>query len=382
MTTTGRAAVGKIHFQNLDVLRFVCAISVAVAHSYEAYLGWLGDPEFLKNNPTLKHYLGVFVGNLALGVPMFFLISGFLITYLLLVEKQQEGNIHVGKFIVRRSLRIWPLYYLAIVLGILLVKSAARPMPDVWSNVFFWNNFNTIHTQQWQFPFAHFWSLSIEEHFYLVWPLLLFLTPTKRLIGLIITLFIGSICFRYFALQWYTQEEIQYVLYLHTLSRIDDLLLGAALAWIHFTKPITLHIPTWVRLLVYGLFVAFLVATPNVDFWEWGIYSVLFKKYIYLAVMAFWLLNYLFNSEALGNFKHKNGLHYLGKISFGIYVYHNMIIDAYISKVVYRFGIHNMVLYFVVYFVILILISVMSYELYERYFLKLKDKFALVKTER
>ena len=372
----------KVHFQNLDVLRFVCAFAVAITHSYEAYFGWLGEPDFIKRFPQIKPYLDLFIGNLSLGVPMFFLISGFLITYLLLVEKQQEGNIHIGKFIIRRSLRIWPLYYLAVLIGFLMVTFSSLPIPNLWSNLLFWNNFNTLNTLQWQYPFAHFWSLSIEEHFYLVWPFIVYFIPIKRLIWVIALLMLGAVGFRYFVPHYYAQEQIQYALYLHTFSRIDDILIGALLAWVHFKKPIRLNTPTWLRIIVYIVFIIYLFITSSVDYWEWGIYSVMFKKYIYLVIIAFWLLNYLFNPNAFGNFKHKNVLHYLGKISFGIYVYHNMIINVYISKIVYKWGIHNMFVYFVCYFAILFLLSALSYELYEKHFLKLKNKFALVKTER
>jgi peptidoglycan/LPS O-acetylase OafA/YrhL len=372
----------KIHFHNLDILRFVCAAALAIAHSYEAYFHWIGEPDFIQKLPQLKPILEVLISNFALGVPMFFLISGFLITYLLLVEKNKQGTIDVGKFIIRRSLRIWPLYYLAIIMGIILVKLAHRDMPDILSTVFFINNFSTIKHQVWQFPFAHFWSLSIEEHFYLVWPLLVYLIPIKRLPWCIGILIIGAIVFRYYIPHLYEEQQIQYALYLHTLSRIDDILVGALLAWWHFKKPFQPSLSTSIRMMVYTLFILGLFISASSNFWEWGIYSVLFKKYIYLAVMGFWLINYLFNPKAFANFKHKNVFHYLGKISFGIYVYHNMIIDVYISKFVKKLAIHNMMLYFICYFAFLFIISALSYELYEKYFLKLKNKFALIKTER
>lgn len=171
----------KVHFHNLDILRLICALAVALAHSYEAYFSWIGVPYFLQNHAWLKPILDVFVGNMALGVTMFFIISGFLITYLLMLEKQQFKNINVGKFIIRRSLRIWPLYYLAIILGYFLVVNGKFSHPNYLANLFFLNNFNAINTLQWQFPFAHFWSICVEEHFYLVWPLILFFIPVKRI---------------------------------------------------------------------------------------------------------------------------------------------------------------------------------------------------------
>jgi peptidoglycan/LPS O-acetylase OafA/YrhL len=375
--------IGKVHFYNLDVLRFVCAIAVAFTHSYDAYFGWIGEPSFLIRFPFLKHNLNIFMHNLSMGVDMFFVISGFLITYLLLAEKQNFGNINIGKFIVRRSLRIWPLYYLAILIGFFIVKLSASPAPDYWANILFWNNFNAIHTMQWQFPFGHFWSICVEEHFYFVWPIIIFLTPSKKLPIVIIFLVVGSIAFRYFEARFFeNRAQVQFILHLHTFSRIDEILVGAALACFHFFRPITIHIKLWIRIVVYSLFILILGSQPHLDFWVWGIYSVMFKKFIYLAFIVFWLVNYLFNPEAFFNFKSKNILHYLGKISFGIYIYHNMFLQDYITRFVYRFGITNMATYFIFYFLFLIIISVISFELYEKYFLKLKDKFSLIKTQR
>lgn len=372
----------KVHFHNLDVLRFICAIAVAFAHGYEAYFGWIGTPAFLNRLPAIKPFLDVFMGNMALGVNMFFVISGFLITYLLLAEKSRFGNIHVGKFITRRSLRIWPLYYFAILFGFILVKFSSQPAPDLWPNLLFWNNFHAIKTMQWQYPFAHFWSICVEEHFYLLWPLIIYCLPVKRIFPVCLALIALSIGFRYFVPGLIEKEKVQFTLYLHTLSRIDEILVGAVFACLHFKKPIVLKIHLALRILVYAAFVLFLFLQPQSDFWIWGIWSVLFKKYIYLAVIVFWLLNYLFNPGAFFNFKHKNVLHYLGKISFGIYIYHNMILPVYITRFVYKYHVTNMPLYFVCYIIFLILISAISFELYEKHFLKLKDKFALIKTQR
>lgn len=377
---------GKVHFHNLDVLRFICAIAVAIAHGYEAYLGWLGTPAFLANNPSLKPFIDVFIGNMGLGVNMFFVISGFLITYLLLVEKQRFGNIHAGKFIVRRSLRIWPLYFASILLGYLMVvylnTEVRQPHPDYLPNLLFYNNFHAIRTAQWQYPFAHFWSICVEEHFYLVWPLILYAIPARRVVYVTWMLIGLSIAYRYFSLGWFPGDQAQFNLYLHTLSRADEILIGALIACVHFRRPIVVSVPLPARLLVYAAFIALLFWQPQADFWVWGIWSVTLKKYLYMACICFWLLNYLFNPGALFNFSRKNILHYLGKISFGIYIYHNMILPLYITKFVYRYHVTSTPVYFACYLLLLLLISAFSYELFEKYFLKLKDKFAMVKTQR
>lgn len=372
----------RVHFHNLDVLRFVFAIAVACAHSYEAFFSWQLNPNISETFLRIKPSVDIFMGNLALGVTAFFVMSGFLITYLLLVEKQRFATINIGKFILRRSLRIWPLYYLAIALGFFMVMFSHFPQPDYLPNLLFWNNFHAIQTLQWQYPFAHFWSLCVEEHFYLVWPLLLFMVPVKKVWMLVLVLMLGSIMFRYYIPALMEPEHVQMGLYLHTFSRIDEILFGALLACIHFYKPIVVNLSRWIRVSVYALFIVILCMQSQSEYWVWGIYSVMFKKYIYLFFIGFWMVNYLFNADAILNFKHKNRLHYLGKISFGIYVYHNMIIPVYISKFVYLFKIQNFGLYWGFYFLFLLVISIISFEAYEKYFLKLKERFALIKTQR
>lgn len=373
----------KVHFNNLDVLRVIAALLVVFGHGMEGYLGWLGTPKFMNNLGDNLIYFDNFIANTGLGVNLFFIISGFLITYLLVVEKQQCNNIHVGKFMARRALRIWPLYYIAIAIGFVVVKYFSQhPMPSFTPNLLFYNNFHALQTMSWEFPFAHFWSIAVEEHFYLVWPLICWLFPTRKLAYAAVFLICFSMAFRLFIPSLYNQEHAYYAMYLHTFSRMDEILVGALIAIWHFYKPISIKLSGWLRAAVYALGILLLFTTRHNDYWEMGVWSALFKKYIYLGIAAFWLLNYLFNSQAWFNFKHKNVLHYLGKISFGIYIYHNIFLEIYIQQIVQRFHVYNIGLYLLLYFLFVIAIAVVSFELYERYFLKLKDKFALIKTER
>ena len=101
---------------NLDLIRFVAALMIIFLHAYEAWVGWFGQVGLLSNGTfkTLSYsgtWIDQFIRNLGHGVDVFFLISGFLITYLLLEEKKAIGKISIWKFMVRRSLRIWPLYF-------------------------------------------------------------------------------------------------------------------------------------------------------------------------------------------------------------------------------------------------------------------------------
>ena len=375
----------KIHFYNLDIIRLLAALTVVVAHAYEGWKGWYGQPLWLQGDSIKDpNYAGAlistFTGNFNLGVETFFLISGFLITYLLLTEKEKNGKINIGKFYLRRALRILPLYYLSILIAPLLVYLTKSQQPDYLTTAFFINNFHTIITESWNYPFAHFWSICVEEHFYLFWPLILAFIPNKKL-PFVFALFIGmSIAFRGYAAM--SMPYPYFTLYMHTLSRIDVMVIGAALAYFHFKKPFRPTFPMWLRLAVYSVFTVLLFLEPN-NLWD-GLYMSMFRKYFYVAVIAFEMMNYLFNEKALFNFKKKNSLHYLGKTSYGIYMFGNMIIPFVIgieNKITGTF-LHNVFLFLALNVIITCLVAIVSYELFEKRFLVFKKRFEIIKTER
>src|ERR1700679_371071 len=99
-----------LYFPNLNGLRFIAALAVIIHHA-EAFRWIFGLPNAWRTVPAIGH-LGDF------GVVLFFVLSGFLITYLLLEEERVHGRIEVGRFYVRRALRIWPLYYLFVALAL------------------------------------------------------------------------------------------------------------------------------------------------------------------------------------------------------------------------------------------------------------------------
>jgi peptidoglycan/LPS O-acetylase OafA/YrhL len=97
---------------------------------------------------------------------------------------------------------------------------------------------------------------------------------------------------------------------------------------------------------------------------------------------TFLLVNYLFNPNAWFNFKKKNVLHYLGKISYGLYMYHNIVFYFLFNEVIYKYQLLSVFWFWPIYLLTVFGLSVLSYELFEKHFLKLKDRFAVVQTRR
>src|ERR1700733_2824360 len=111
------------------------------------------------------------------GVNVFFVISGFLITTLLIAEEKEQGTINIGDFYIRRIFRIFPPYYFVLFVYLILeLYSALHFSRQSWlSSIFYYKYFVRGDTET-----AHFWSLSVEEHFYLVWPIVFLLFKRSR----------------------------------------------------------------------------------------------------------------------------------------------------------------------------------------------------------
>jgi peptidoglycan/LPS O-acetylase OafA/YrhL len=378
-----------VHFHNLDVLRFLAAFMIVLVHGYFAVIGWEGLPEPIRKDPSITLpidanmnsfgiWLKMFVDNFDLGVEFFFLISGFLITYLMLSEIDATGKLNIPRFYMRRLLRIWPLFYLIIIITPFIAHWTQAAEPDYWWNIFFANNYKTILSRTYEPGLEHYWSICVEEHFYIVWPLLLSVIPVKRMPQLFATIIFIAIASRVF--YFYTSPEWYNHAKLNTLSRMDTMAIGGWLAWTAHRRPFTFNVSGWIRILVYATFL-FAICTEDRQAYS-GVFMVAFKRFIYTGFFAFLLLNYLYNPKAWFNFKKKNILHYLGKVSFGIYMYHNILFGLIFKKIFWRYHLEGFWTFWIIYIPLVLLISVLSYELYETHFLKLKDKFAIISTSR
>ena len=214
---------------NLNGLRFLGALLVFVFHVFT--LGREHWGEF--RNSTWFSALNKIASKGHHGVGLFFVLSGFLITYLFLKEIDRNGSINVRHFFIRRVLRIWPLYYLLIIFGFLIFPNLPygqgtdhsilnyslflSNLDEIWNGANDPLNFLTIS-----------WSVSIEEQFYLGWILLMLLLPFlkkgKFLLHFFSMIVLLTVIFR---LLNHNDERIMYY---HTFSNISDLAIGGIAA--------------------------------------------------------------------------------------------------------------------------------------------------------
>lgn len=370
-----------VYIPQFDVIRFFAAFMIVIYHSYIAWKGWYGIPHILTtddqaNFSVFGRHLDQFIRNLPIGVDIFFFISGYLLTYLLVLEKQKYNKINIPKFYVRRGLRIWPLYFFLVAITPFLVNWLGEKQPVYWSTIAMLNNFQTIWTQTWEYPFSHFWSICIEEHFYLFWPIIVAFVPSRKLVSAIILLIGVSLGYKLYTYMFLPGNW--YHLYLHTLSRMDVILLGGLLAVIYLKKPFTFKLSNTVIAAILA-FVILMLAYDDISNFD-NVLGGILRKPVYMVLLALPIMDFLFNDERKNAILKFKPLLYLGKISYGIYMYGNILILVVIKQVLFRFNIHNIYLYFGLIFILSLLIPVISYELLERPFLKLKQRFSLIKT--
>ena len=172
--------MSKFYFRNLDGIRFIGALMVII-HHIEQNKSVFGIRNAWTNSVIQS------IG--PLGVNLFFTLSGFLITYLLIHEYNSNKAIDIKSFYIRRILRIWPLYFLLIILGFFLLPLVVPAefnvfnLPNYGQRLLLFCTFlpNVSYIVNGTTPFVHqLWSIGVEEQFYLVWPLLILLSPGKK----------------------------------------------------------------------------------------------------------------------------------------------------------------------------------------------------------
>ena len=355
---------------------------IVILHAYRTWTEWYGQLGILTNNNHIEFtqtgkLIDHFISNFSIGVDVFFLLSGFLITYILIEEKKCIGKINIKHFIIRRSLRIWPLYFILIILSPFLIKWVSEVQPDYFSSTFFYTNFYIIKTHNWAYPFSHFWSICIEEHFYLIWPFIIALVPLKKLLPTFISVIILSIISRFIITYLYSDPKLP--LYLNTFCRIDVLVIGAIGAHYYSIRPFLFQLNFFTKFLLYILLCFFLFLEPfnflNIHF------AAAFEKYFSISIISVLLLDYNFNPTIKFRFIGNSIFNYLGKISYGIYMISNILLPIIVKKIMWE--LHSSNLYLFIFFVLSlsILVPIISFELIEKQFLKLGARFKVMETK-
>lgn len=306
------ASEGPGQIRALDGIRGLAALMVMFFHYWQSG-GWAGVHMMAR--------LGKASIAGQTGVDLFFVLSGFLITRILISTRTSTH--YFTYFYVRRALRILPLYYLFLVL-FLLVKPLVgegvyHPIHETWWYWVYLQNVPLTFPGFHAWGPVHYWSLAVEEHFYLVWPLVVYWVPPRRLVAASCAFIAAAVACR----AWFVFGLHLQVFYF-TLCRVDALALGTLLAALEARQGLTLMRRgfAWVLGLgAVGLVFVWLhwsgSAAPVLETVKYTMVGLVFASLIGLAVVygeAGWTRLLLLNSPIL----------FMGRISYGLYVYHQM----------------------------------------------------------
>jgi peptidoglycan/LPS O-acetylase OafA/YrhL len=364
-----KTSVGRRFYQpELDGVRFYAFLGVFVCHTlpFEAEF-------YRKLHLPLPWVWGATVKAGAAGVDLFFALSAFLITSLLLKERQETGGISLKHFYLRRILRIWPLYFLVIAIGVVLSHTVANqslPWYYVAGYLLFVGNW--VHAvfgrpESIAFPL---WTVSIEEQFYLIWPLMVKVLERRGLIISGIVMFLlATLCRVIFVLAGVSGGYVYY----GSTARCDSIALGIMLALFADRLP---KLSGGMRLLfVGGGLVGWIVSSAWLTDQPGPISmrEVLGRLIISLAAgaMLYGCLNSR-NKLLTGTWIVR-----LGKVSYGLYLLH--LVGLLLAKSLFHPVSGTAILATkAVGFVLTIILAFASYRWVESPFLRLKDRFAKV----
>ena len=364
------------HITALDGLRGLAILLVVIHHIFEV---------FHKSSP-LETML-IHISDIGWsGVDLFFCLSGFLITGILVDSKGQEKALR--RFYYRRTLRIFPLYYASLIVIFL-----------IYPNIVEVDYQNSIDKQWWYWTYlvnvlisipgevghtaTHFWSLAVEEQFYLVWPFVVFALSKRKLLIVSIVLVVITPFIRWLFIELEYDRSMPYVL---TISRMDSLLFGAVIALamrdarlseiVQRYAPIALLIGTAAFLFVFlrqGTFARQeLMLTMGLTS-----LATIFASVIAITVNGklLWLDKLLSNGFLV----------FFGKVSYSMYIMHGVII-AWLGKLLFEYthdnqllwgmsGIPKMIIFSVLVLLLSSLVSWLSWHFFEKHFLRLKNKY-------
>lgn len=365
--------IKKVHFPGLNGVRFIAALLVIVDHT-ELFKSYLGLPTLWAN--SYSAYLGAF------GVSIFFVLSGFLITYLLL-EEQKEGPIQIKHFYLRRILRIWPLYYLLVLLGFLVipylnflqVPQYSSDMSDSLDRflLFFGLAANVAFVYFPTVAFANIlWSVAVEEQFYLFWPHVVKIR--QKLLGVMLFLLL-----LYLILKFHAGELDPKLEELIIRSRFSSMIIGGIGAYLLFHQKAIIQFlyHRWVQVALLFLFIVFGMDWIDFKSLSW------MQDELVSVVLCGLIINVATNKQSILNLEN-SVFSYLGKLSYGLYVYHLFAVVLVLKGLPALLPIQewspwiSYPLTLGLIFLLTTCISHLSYHYFESYFLRKKVWFSTV----
>jgi len=358
----------QIFFKGLNELRAIAALAV-VAHHIELF-------KFRDSQASMfSTFFEFFISHVGKnGVYLFFVLSGFLITYLLLQEKKNNETISIKKFYLRRVFRIWPLYYLIIAISFILIPYLASNFEIFTEIPYYYNKITNpdnyslstlsyyllfmpnvaLYLKQGVVGSSQAWSVGVEEQFYILWPLLLLFFSKWRLPIVFLGIIIAMPVFAYFVAPIFSFEYMS---------------IGALGAFGLFYFPSIIEKFIKKNKYLYLIIILAILVLMSVQFTPYYIQSIV------LSVLFIGLILTTVIGDESRIFKSRT-LSFLGRISYGIYMYHPFIMFL-MFPLANRYFQSNIIIFNLFLYILIpgisILVSHLSYKYFELPFIKIKD---------
>jgi peptidoglycan/LPS O-acetylase OafA/YrhL len=365
------AKTGSGYMSQLDALRFFAVMGVIVTHNWRPGPGtWI-------------------FGQLpwgSLGVRLFFVLSGFLITGILIRGRElgefrpERRLLFIRQFYIRRFLRIFPIYYVVLVAVVVIGVGWSRQMwPWLFTyttNIYIWRHL------AWPPGIGHFWTLAVEEQFYLVWPWLMLFVPRRWLVPLLLSLICLAPAYRLYASFHYPQDTGDggaFTSFAFSVSTFDSLGLGALLAILAHADQGRERLQRALRRVVLpvgALGYAALFILPRHGH---GHHAAAVFDDTAAGLIFCWLVGSASRGfrGSFGRLLQWRPIAYLGKISYGIYIFHYLVPIAF-AAIATRLGIAYQdagIVNFVASSLVTFAIAALSWHLFEARINGLKRHF-------
>jgi peptidoglycan/LPS O-acetylase OafA/YrhL len=337
------------HIPELDGFRGVAVLVVVVGH----YL------EFRVPNPS-----PYFAAYDKLGVLLFFVLSGFLITGLLQRERSVNGTIDFRSFYIRRVLRLAPallLFLAAVTVLMRLGWITDVPRKEILECLFYARNLFGR-----SLSLGHIWSLSLEEQFYLIWPLAFSLLPLKRSAGYVTAICLALAGWRSAAIAAHLFSYERGIFYMRPYFRFDSILIGACvMLWLAKSSRVADTFKKWLKVPAAVVWGALLLWTAFGESISHALYLTV-QELLVAAVLAQIVVS---DSKWLGALFRWRPLRYCGTISYSLYLWQQLFL---VTSIPSWGALRRLPLSIVLPF----LIAAASYHLMEKPFLNLKERLA------
>lgn len=370
------------YFKGLNALRFFAAYLVVIHHAEQIRMKY--------GLFHLKEYS--LFNNGGLAVTFFFVLSGFLISYLLFKESDITNNISVKKFYFRRILRIWPLYFLIVIIGIIFLPYILDFIGYSYSLPYSFNDVILYYILFSPFMVNIFyghhlieplWSIGVEELYYIVWAPLFKFLRNYILPIIILIIFVRSLLI-YASFLGYFDPVIQRLI---KMLRFEAMAIGGLGAYLiynyssiltHFLfsrlSQFLLIIFVLLRIFAFKLLVAqsvvfnFLFTTPVIS------------QLVIMIIFAWLIINISLNPKSIVRLDNKI-LNFLGNISYGIYMYHMLVIFGIVvffkQYLLIMNSFPSSIIFYLLLTTLVIIVSYLSKRLFEDYFLSFKKRFRI-----